>query len=638
MGLLGSADRLGSVCISLHEWECAQRIADNRSVSEVEDLNADSPEAKSPPKKLEIHWNRDETKPFLDECVAMGLIAVPATLEDPRSFDPERSEAILCWDRMAPSWGEERLYTLRRFSEEVTLARKIVALATKQQTGEAIPAPEIKDLEAQQIKGIEKALNSQFSVISGGPGTGKTTTVVYLIESLLGLKAQQNADQKAVSPEAFRIGLAAPTGKATARMTESIDGNLARTPEHFTLTIPFIEAAKSAKVGYEARTIHKWLVTPSQEGYRPSREHPLELDLLIVDEASMVDASLANRLFDVINPARTRVIMLGDKNQLAAVGPGSVFADLSNEKGALADVVTVLTHSRRFKTGSIIDTLSRGINAGNVEVVKPLLLGSEDSDKYVFHSYADEPDPRVGLSKSAQRWLEATTEQYRTALVDYVKLLKEKDHATRAQFQAQIDKILEALSHFRALAAQRQGIQSVKAINTFMTELVQQTLQEAKADNDLLDNKDGGYLGRVIIIRHNDEALNVFNGDVGVMLYCPACLLEGMPEGFYVVFEKDKQAMTGSDSVFYAPTILPRYETAFAITIHQSQGSEFEHVGIFMPYKADSSLATRELLYTGVTRTKKEVALFGREDVILRSVEQPTVRSSGLSTRLFEAK
>ena len=120
MGLLGSADRLGSVCISLHEWECAQRIADNRSVSEVEDLNADSPEAKSPPKKLEIHWNRDETKPFLDECVAMGLIAVPATLEDPRSFDPERSEAILCWDRMAPSWGEERLYTLRRFSEEVT--------------------------------------------------------------------------------------------------------------------------------------------------------------------------------------------------------------------------------------------------------------------------------------------------------------------------------------------------------------------------------------------------------------------------------------------------------------------------------------------------------------------------------------
>lgn len=521
---------------------------------------------------------------------------------------------------------QSRLYFTRFFAEEAGLAKALLRLA--RQSDESMTpemAAQVERLtgalhaDEHQTKAVRLALERHFTVISGGPGTGKTTTVVLILECLLEARPD------------LVIHLAAPTGKATSRMRQSI---VSMTQGELGVHFPRMRAvAAQSEVDEEARgvrehTIHKWLVMKTPSGDRPSKENPLRADVLIIDEASMVDIHLAARLFDAVSPD-TRVIILGDKHQLAAVGPGAVFADISSSDGALADSTVELRTSRRFAPGSVIARLAAAINHDGglsdreaAAAVRTLFEDPEAGtgewpvmwDKTLPTGVRD-----WGVSDAARAWLDGHLATYVECLTAYLKAARAPG-ATSEALAAPARDVWEAFLAFRPLCAQRRGPQSVEGINAYADQYVRGALKAA-GYLDLL-NDPMHYPGLAVIIRRNDDMLGVFNGDVGIML--PDA--HGDLRTFFFDTEKS-----------LPPTLLPACDTAYAMTIHQSQGSEFTHVAVFLPTEPGSGLATRELLYTGVTRTKRSVALFGSEAVLDAAVRRRTERVSGLADRLWEA-
>ena len=561
-----------------------------------------------------------------------------------------------------------RLYVARYFAEECALAVKLLAMGGRQE-GESNLSPAMHETIRKlsqalnpetknelQEKAVEKALTRRLTVISGGPGTGKTTTVGLILECLL--TAMKEGDGLLdETEEPLRVFLAAPTGKATGRMRQSIQ-NLTTDEwlkKAFLHLGPANRGVAGARAVIESRTIHKWLATRTSSGSKPSAENPLEADVLIIDEASMIDVHLAAKLFDAI-AEKTRVIILGDKYQLAAVGPGAVFADISRAVGGLADATVKLEVSRRFAEGSPIAEIAHAINHdGNktdeeamgtiVKLLKPMklkerakLVGKTEAEElesirlrteaeadievkpgskkvYAVAAYPDEPS-FLGFSETARVWIDAHTSLYCDALVAYL----------REMTQENLKRVWTVLMNFRPLCAQRHGPQSVAALNAYMIQQVKARLVEEGLDDG--ETVGSSWPGAVVIVRQNDDMLGVYNGDVGVVLP--------------VMKEGEKRLMTifgdsgleEGEGLRIPPSLLPRHDSAFAMTIHQSQGSEFRHVAVFLPMKDDSPLATRELLYTGVTRTKESVTIFGRTSVLEKAVATATTRVSGLAARL----
>ena len=547
-----------------------------------------------------------------------------------------------------------RLYLAREALEEVTLARVLLDFAL--QPPKRLRAATLERIErlsaslgadALQRAAIELALKRRFAVISGGPGTGKTTTVVQILECLF-----------AENPN-LRVALAAPTGKAASRMRQSIMQGLAS--EKLAGELPHVAAVvdadsrrEPAEQALRERTIHKWLLSRTADGRRPSPESPLEADVLIIDEASMVDMHLAARLFKAVS-SETRIIVLGDKHQLAAVGPGAVFADISDESGALADCVVTLKTSRRFPEGTVISKLAKAINheaglrdrpasaSSSAESAPSLFEDAQDDESAVFDEVKrlfdsedpsgqgryriarrDDPyEPGSGLSQSAAAWIDDKIEHYLAALLPYLSAVRRNaaPEAAEAAWQA----LWRTLEGFRALAAQRHGPMSVDAVNARFEEKL---LDRLRAEGWLDERTDSQYWpGRVLIVRRNDDMLGVFNGDIGIVLP------QREPSGSFKYVVR-----FGDSGRVLPPSLLPPAQTAFAITIHQSQGSEFGDVAVFLPVNPASELATRELLYTGVTRTKGSVVVFGSEAALRRAVETPTRREGGLAERLLAGK
>lgn len=521
---------------------------------------------------------------------------------------------------------KSRLYFARFFAEEQGLAAALVRIAAKPPRVLPAATAELVDkltgalnADELQARAVRLALENRLAVISGGPGTGKTTTVVLILECLL----EENKN--------LSIYLAAPTGKATSRMRQSIvamtqgpiAGNFPRMKE----VVAEDEAGERAR-RVEEHTIHKWLVKKTASGEKPSAGNPLPADVLIIDEASMVDIHLAARLFDVVSE-ETRVIILGDKHQLAAVGPGAVFADISASDGALSKNTVELKTSRRFAAGSVIAKLAAAINHdGGISsitarmTVKRLLADARSDADPNWRIAWDDALPEGGdwgLTEAARQWLDERFARYAEALTAYMRLVTGKAPAPEA-VDAAGRELWEIFQTFRPLCAQRRGAQSVEGINAWTEQKVRNALLDAGFVSYLHDR--WNYPGRAVIIRCNDDLLGVFNGDVGIVL--PNAKLELRA----VFFDADRSL---------PPALLPSHDTAFAMTIHQSQGSEFPEVAVFLPTDPASGLATRELLYTGVTRTKRSVDIFGTEDVLTASVEHRTVRVSGLADRLNEA-
>lgn len=491
----------------------------------------------------------------------------------------------------------ERLYLARYQAYEQQLAEHLLARAgdtpevDEAQLGESLArlfafnrqSPDWQRLAAAQ------AVRRRLAVISGGPGTGKTTTVVRLLAALL----------EQPGGERLAIGLAAPTGKAAARMAEAIRNAKAE--------LPLSDALKQA-LPDEARTLHRLL---GSRGDSPKVRHdaanPLPLDVLVVDEASMVDLALMAKLVAAL-PPRARLILLGDKDQLAAVEAGAVFAELCEGRGfdaqaaaelqrltgqavpvqaprsRLGDAVLLLTHSHRFAGDSGIGELARRINGGDARGCASLLREARDD-----LAWNAAPNPA------------ALVERLEQGYAPYLQAAR----------QGEPGAAFAAFNGFRALTAQREGAFGVGGLNEAL---------EARLKRRLgVPGRERWYPGRAVMVRQNDYALGLFNGDIGL------CLQTG--QGLRVFFEGD-EGFRG-----FAPARLPSHDSAFAMTVHKSQGSEFAEVLLALP-EQPSPLLTRALFYTGITRAKRKVEIWALPERLQEAVATRAERAAGLAERL----
>lgn len=564
-----------------------------------------------------------EANDILQLFAKLGLLTkAPLKLTSlPHSHSP------FIWDSHSTN---QRLYLQRRFCEEREVALALAKylqlqnhpISHHQET--LIQAfremryenGQTSDAESllEQENAIRGALSNSFFVITGGPGTGKTTVVAKLIECLL---SNQND---------LTIGLAAPTGKAASRVMQSIQDSCSRAGSMFKQLKKQLVEQKIA-----SQTIHKWLTT-NIGNTKPSLDNPLPVDVLIIDEASMIDLTLAKKLLRCINTSKTRLILLGDKHQLAAVGPGSVLADLTDTKGVLKNHVAELTVSHRFTSDSNIGTLSRTINNSAEFDIHNFRTLFERQGKDTIAWF--EPHRDESLQKETQQWIRHQLCHYIDALKDYLNALLQpnifNDESSKITL---LMPVWNAADEFRILCAQRQGFNSVAAVNRFADEIVRnavnqwalQAIKDHNSEEDLmpLSFNDRFYPGRLIINRVNYTPLDIFNGDVGIVVPTQEDLTH------YEVFFGDRQELKPA-------VLLPEHDTAFALTIHQSQGSQFDRVAVLLPMDESSSLTTRELLYTGVTRAKKEVILFASSSTMKRACLTKTERASGLGDRLKE--
>ena len=521
------------------------------------------------------------------------------------------------------------LYTSRQFAEEAELARRFVRAAAAPEKAVAMPesletafrerdrsffersreaadAAKRKQWAAgveRQYDAVKRALTHRFSVITGGPGTGKTSTVVRILTTLLVTAGRD-----------LRMVLTAPTGKAAGRMLEAVEEECRAVPA---LYAPVVRALEEKRI--TAQTIHRLLLTPTESGEKPSEASPLTADVLVVDEASMIDQRLALRLMRVTDPTVTRVVFLGDKYQLAAVGPGSVFADLTATTGSLSCVVTEFTYSFRFGDTSSIGRAARAVNQGDADtalvnlpaVTKFAAKDFKGGEEATGRAYAR--DRTLPVEKRLADWIGAALPDFMAA-VEKRRNVHEARDLTERETRRQLDEaMLTAFNESRLLCAQRQGRNSVTAVNAFVAQKVREAAR-ARPDDEF-------YVGRIIIVRANDRATELFNGDVGVVTYA--------------------ENGVGCDVFFgdrYVPAaLLPAHDTGFALTVHQSQGSQFKSVAVVLSDDPVSALTTRELLYTGITRAKKRAVVFASERVIRKAVATPVRRLGGMAKRLSEA-
>jgi len=435
------------------------------------------------------------------------------------------------------------------------------------------------DPVSDQARAARTAVERAFCVITGGPGTGKTHTIAVVLALL-------HAQFPVGHPP--RIALAAPTGKAAARMKESIQRMVDTNPAF---------AGLGALLPREATTIHRLLgVIPNAPDFRHNADHPLPVDVVILDEASMTDLALMARLILSL-PAQARLILLGDRDQLAAVEAGNVLGDLCGRglhplpAAPIATHIVALRKNYRFEEGSGIHRISQQVNAGDDTAVLAS-LGERSTD------FGATLLPRGDQLRSALR---------ARGLPEFRELLADRDPM----------KVLSRLNDFRLLCALRTGPFGVVQVNTLLESL----LDEA----GLIDARQPHYPGRPIIITRNDYQLGLFNGDTGILLPDPA-----NPEGGLRVWFPDEAGGVRS----FNPGRLPAHETVFAMTVHKSQGSEFRRVLFLLPDRP-APVLTRELIYTGLTRARDHVELWYEAATLRTAIRQQVERTSGLRDALW---
>ena len=444
------------------------------------------------------------------------------------------------------------------------------------------------------------AARQRFTLITGGPGTGKTFTVARLL-ALLQFDATRQG-------KPLRIELAAPTGKAAARLGESIASAVKGLPEAMRHNIPV-----------KASTLHKLLQILPNQATETAPE--LAVDLVVVDEASMIDLEMMARLLAEV-PLTASVILLGDKDQLASVEAGAVMGQLcedailgkytsqtidwvkkntntdlsawAGQGSALAQQTVMLRDSRRFSDDSIIGLWAKAVNAGDVSSAQNLWNEAPeclaDAAILVDRLVPTHPNDSRLAAQIKQGWQE------------WLSKIQHLDKTPCSDQQALA--ILEAFAKFQVLCAVREGSWGVNALNLHIASM-------------LGFETDGWYAGRPVMVTRNDYNLNLMNGDIGLCLPHVNGLRVAFPNG-----------QGGIHRV--SPSRLDSVENVFAMTVHKSQGSEFDHVCLILPEQAVAVL-TRELLYTGITRAKTRLTLVVPQvEVLWRSVEMKVLRSGGL--------
>jgi len=452
-------------------------------------------------------------------------------------------------------------------------------------------------IDWQQTAAIVGVLNN-FTIITGGPGTGKTTTVAKMLAILF-----------TIDP-AFKVALAAPTGKAAVRMAESLKGS----------KIDVDIALKEKFKTLVPTTIHRLLkYVPDSPYFKHDQTNPLNYDLVIVDEASMIDAALFSKLLAAIGPA-TRIILLGDKDQLASVEAGSLLGDLCQTQITM----NVLSAENVELINSFIPGIEQQISTGYIEAAANVLSehiielkrsrrftgdgGIGKFSKAIIHGRLDEIEAFVDENKDAAVTIDTSyaDDLFNSFITGYENFIGEKD----------ISKALEKLNQLRVLCAVREGPQGLKAVN--------KKIEMILVEKGLIDNKIEFYNNRPIIVTRNYPELKLFNGDVGMIRPDST----GSLKAWFEDSDKNLRAVL--------PGYITSAETVFAMTIHKSQGSEYAKVLVMLPSSADQPLLTRELLYTAITRAKEAVLLQAGKEVILYTANRSVQRASGIMDRFRE--
>lgn len=493
------------------------------------------------------------------------------------------------------------LWLHRTWQAEHALAKNVIRI--KSQVLTELPINLNPLLNTEQQDAIHMANRSAFNIITGGPGTGKTFTVAQLVMALQQEPTEGNEAK-------VNLALAAPTGKAAQRMQESLYDALQRAG--VSIQLP------------EAKTIHRLLGIGQGGRPRYHNDNPLSEDIVIVDEASMLGVELANHLVSAIKP-NARLILLGDANQLAAVDAGAVLADLCRIP-TLQNVHQSLVVSRRFKEDSGIGKLAKLINqvnerySNNREMtdVWQLLHEEETLDFYHLISNTNEDannvitNNKIKNSLSNYKFLKKISKNYLTYFNQSQKILTKIKKAKSIPIKESINDFIEMmaiLNNFKVLTAGHHGHRGDHQINHYLSE-------EHKTQLKLPLSKSPWYHGRPVMVLQNNYELGLFNGDIGICLQVEKGRLQ-------VFFENKTQGINInmlSDEMI---------ATAYAMTIHKSQGSEFDHVAISFDDN-NARLLSQELIYTAVTRAKKQVSIFSTASAFTRALSTPTVRQTGL--------
>ena len=465
-------------------------------------------------------------------------------------------------------------------------------------------------LSDEQRAAVGRGLDRPFSVIVGGPGTGKTHTVAALLAVML--------DER---PD-LRIALAAPTGKAAARMGEAI-ATAAGVVRRLDLEGATELADHLVTTAEQPGTIHRLLgSTPGSAQFRHHHGNPLPHDVVIVDETSMVSLPMLAHLLDAV-PSTSSVVLVGDPGQLASVEAGSVLGDIAGPVVAaaggqpmptseIAGCISVLLESRRFPSGSPVGQFADAVRSGDtaraLEVLSPSRLDPHDVEVSASSASA-EGDPQVTVVWCPQSVIEPAG-----AATVRAEALGSAERVRDAAQLGESALALEQLAAVRVLCAHRQGPFGVARWNRRFDDWLGISAHAVTAG-----------VGRPVMITRNDPVNDLFNGDLGVVVSSPAA--DGQTQV--------RVAFPAADGIrSLAPSRLAQVETVHAMTIHKSQGSEFDTVVVVMPPQ-DSPLATRELLYTAVTRARRRVVLIGTEESLVAAISTSVLRASGLAARIW---
>lgn len=522
-------------------------------------------------------------------CVDLGLVVEDLRTELPHVAWPAFVDDVPAWwarvEASPVASGPDRvlvveqpsLYLARYHALEVSLCDRLLA-----RLSDAAPVVDEPLLESDLARlfadpGFEEqrhaaagAARSWTTVLTGGPGTGKTTTIARL---LVALESQHRATG-ATRP--LSVGLATPTGKASARMREALVGAAADTPA-------FSASERAWLEGLQTVTLHRLL--GSRPDHRTAFRHhagqKLPHDVIVVDETSMVSLLMMERLVQAV-PATCRLVLVGDADQLASVEAGAVLHDVVEGLGGVdSPWVTRLTRGHRFD-GAISD-LAEAVVSGDPDRALAVLTGPDEHVRLV--------DPQ-----DVDTVIDARPRQQARAIA-------------QAAAEGDAPAALALLAEHRLLCAHRDGPAGVSHWN-------EQLEREVRLYPDA---QRPWYVGRPVLVTRNDATLRVNNGDVGVTVDTDGRLVAHLDTGVAVSAGR-----------------LASVQSAYASTVHRSQGSEFEHVTLLLPDE-ESLVLSRELLYTAVTRTRSTLTVVGRPETVRRAVLHRTARASGVAGRLTQA-